>query len=146
MAPLRRILRRHSANAQGATTESPIGRLQAAAGSSDDIATNAVHGGLFCWNGVAGGIGASIGVGGGGPEGQACESSPTSCCAPHLGRSSGQWATLLRIFLARTAAEVAEFGKKAQGTVYATGGRERDEEWLRTQCGKWFTSRAGCSW
>ena len=39
----------------------------------------------------------------------------------------GQWATLLRIFLARTA---AEFGKKAQGTVYATDGRERDQEWL----------------
>ena len=56
----------------------------------------------------------------------------------------GQWATLLRIFLARTAAGVAEFGKKAQGTVYATDGAERDQEWLCMQCGKWFPSRAAC--
>ena len=35
----------------------------------------------------------------------------------------GQWATLLRIFLARTAAEVTEFGKKAQGTVAVNGTR-----------------------
>ena len=56
----------------------------------------------------------------------------------------GQWATLLRIFLARTAAEVADFGKKAKGTVHATDGCERDQEWLCMQCGKWFPSRAAC--
>ena len=59
---------------------------KAVAGSSNrDIAASAVHGGLFCWNGVAGGIGASIGVSGRGHEGQACESSPTACFATHLG-------------------------------------------------------------
>ena len=55
-----------------------------------------------------------------------------------------QWSTLLRIFLARTAAEVTEFGKKAQGTVHATDGCERDQEWLGMQCGTWFPSRAAC--
>ena len=33
----------------------------------------------------------------------------------------GQWAAFLRIFLPRAAVDVAEFEKKAQGTVYATG-------------------------
>ena len=98
--------------------------------------------------GVAGGIGASIGVSGGGHEGQACEPSPTSCFAPHLGEFwhnwPGQWATLLRMFLARTAAAVTVFGKKAQGKVYAPDGCERDQEWLCMQCGKWFPSRAAC--
>ena len=37
-----------------------------------------------------------------------------------------------------------EFGKKAQGTVYATDGLERDQEWMCMRCGKWFPSRAAC--
>ena len=72
---------------------------------------------------------------------------PRPRVSPHIweefwNKWPGQWATLLRIFLARTAAEVAEFGKKAQGTVHATDGCERDQEWLCMQCGKWFPSRA----
>ena len=56
----------------------------------------------------------------------------------------GPWATLLRIFIARAAADVAGFGEKAQGTVYATDGPERDQEWMCICCGKWFPSRAAC--
>ena len=40
--------------------------------------------------------------------------------SPHWNKWPGQWAELLRTFLARAAVDVAEFGKKAQGTVYAT--------------------------
>ena len=70
---------------------------------------------------------------------------PRSRVSHHIWEDSwNKWATLLRIFLARTAADVAEFGKKAQGTVYATGGLERDQEWMCMQCGKWFPSRAAC--
>ena len=56
----------------------------------------------------------------------------------------GQWAALLRTFLARAAVDVAEFGKKAQGTVYATECLDQEQEWLCTRCGKWFLSRAAC--
>ena len=74
---------------------------------------------------------------------------PRPRVSPHIweefwNKWPGQWATLLRIFLARVAAEVAEFEKKAQGTVYATDCREWDQEWLCMQCGRWFPSRAAC--
>ena len=49
-----------------------------------------------------------------------------------------------RIILARAAAGVAEFEKKAQGTVCATGCLDQKQEWLSARCGKWFPSQAAC--
>ena len=74
---------------------------------------------------------------------------PQTRVSPHIweefwNKWPRQWATLLRIFLARTAAEVTQFGMKTHCTVYATDGGERDQEWLCMQCGKWFPSRAAC--
>ena len=79
--------RRSTADAQGAATGSTIGDGQVAAGNSDrDVAASAVHGGLLCWRGVAGGTGAGDGGSGRGHEGQTRESSSTSCFAPLMGR------------------------------------------------------------
>ena len=135
--------RRDSAVAQGATTGSPVGGRQAAAGSSNrDITASALHGGLF-WELVHALKLVAVVMK------DKLASLPRPRVSPHIweefwNKWPGQWATLLRIFLARTVVEVTELGKKAQGTVHATDGCERDQEWLCMQCGKCFPSRAAC--
>ena len=146
MAPLRRILGQHKPPEPGThrMRDNEILRL-----TSCGWQLKSRHRSKRCpwWCLLLERSGASIGVSGGGHEGQACESSPTSCFAiweEFWNKWPAQWSTLLRIFLARTAAEVTEFGKKAQGTVHATDDCERDQEWLGMQCGTWFPSRAAC--
>ena len=49
----------------------------------------------------------------------------------------------MRTFLARAAVDVAEFSKKAEGTVHATERLDQEQEWLCTRCSKWFSFASG---
>ena len=119
------------ADAQGSVDGSPADCRQVAVGNPDrDLAAGLCRGGLLRGCGTEGGVDSGDGAG----DRQARQSRVTWRVASHVGRVPEQlpcqWAALLRTFLARAAVDVAEFGKKAQGTVHTTECLDQEQEWL----------------